>query len=141
MLVMAFTLSLTGCKKDKEDPNNSETSVAKLQGKWEATQAIERVYEKDSNKLISEETDPYPANSRTIEYKDHHIFYYRNGKLRDSLAYAVIGNEIRLREGNGGVYYQLKFYSDTQHSHTEESFYTNKNVKMRSTYETIYIKK
>ncbi|WP_293305495.1 hypothetical protein [Pedobacter sp. UBA5917] len=140
MAILLICFSFAGCKKD-EVTDNGDTTVARLQGKWEATRSTERVYEKDSNKLVSEETSSYPANSRTIEYKDKNILYYRGGALRNTYAYAIIGSEIRLREGNNGVYYQLKFYSDTQHSHTEESFYTTNNVKMKSTFETVYIKK
>lgn len=139
-MITALVLTNTGCKKD-EVTDNGDTSVARLQGKWEATQSIEREYEKDSNKLVSEEITPYPANSRTIEYKDKNISYYRSGQLRDTYSYAIIGTEIRLREGNAGIYYQLKFYSDTRHSHIEESFYSTNKVKMRSTFETIYVKK
>ena len=129
-----------GCKKERV-VNPNEATVTKLQGKWMATSAVEKVYEKESNKLVSEKTTPYKANQREIEYKGNEVVYYFDGTPDVTYTYAIIGTEIRLRDGNNGVYYQLKFYSDTQHAHSEESFFTTKNVKMRSTYETIYIKK
>lgn len=129
-----------GCKKDRV-VNPNEATVAKLQGKWTATSAVEKVYEKERNKLVSEKTTPYKANQREIEYEENEVVYYFDGTPDVTYTYAIIGTEIRLRDGNNGVYYQLKFYSDTQHAHSEESFFTTKNVKMRSTYETIYVKK
>lgn len=140
MLIMAFAVFITSCKKDKET-DSSQATIAKLQGRWMATSQVEKVYEKAGNKLVSEKTTPYIANQREIEYKGNEITYYFNGTPEDTYSYAIIGTEIRLREDNSGVYYQLKFYSDTQHSHTEEYDYKNNAIEMKEVTETIYSRK
>jgi hypothetical protein len=141
MLITAFALSLTSCKKDKKETDNSQTTVAKLQGKWEATKLIKKIYEVQSNNLVSENTTTYPANERSIEYKGSEILYYRNQTLKNTYTYALIDNGIRIREGNEGLYFQLKFYSDTQHSHIEEFSYKSNTNEIKEITETIYIKK
>jgi hypothetical protein len=139
-MVLITLFFFAGCKKDQViDPN--EATVTKLQGKWAATSQVEKVYEKVSNKLVSEKTTNYKTNQREIEYKGNEAVYYYNGTPEDTYTYAIIGTEIRLRYGNDGIYYQLKFYSDIQNSHTEENFYVSNKVEMRRTTETIYNKK
>lgn len=143
MLFTAFALSISSCKKDKneKEANDKEVTLAKLQGKWDAVKFTEKNYEVASNKLVSETTQTYPANERAIEYKGSEILYYRNGSLKNTYTYTIRGNEIRIREGNNGFYFQLKFNSDTEHIHIEEYTYTSNKVVMKEVKETYYNKK
>ncbi|MDR6784347.1 hypothetical protein ABIE26_002264 [Pedobacter africanus] len=139
LLFLSALFLFSGCKKDRET-DNSQITTARLQGKWEATKFTEKIYEVQGNKLVSEKTTAYPANERSIEYKGSEILYYRNQTLRNTYTYAVIGNEMRIREGNQGFYFQFKFYSDTQHSHIEEDYYKNNTIEMKEVTETYYNK-
>lgn len=140
ILLLSVIFAFFGCKKDKDtDPN--QTTATRLQGKWEATSRIDRIYEKAGNKLTSETSTPIGANALVIEYKDNQAIYSEGGKVTDTYTFVIINNEIRLRMRNEGIFYHLAFHTDTQHSQTEEQFYTHNKVEMRMTTETIYYKK
>lgn len=139
LLFLSAVFLLSGCKKDK-DPD--QASANRLQGKWEAITNIEKVYQKAGNKQVSEQITPIKAGQQLIEYKGNEAVFYENGEINVTYTYTITGNKIRLRIGNEGMFYQINFISDTQHSYIEETFYTDKNkVEMRSTSEIVYQKK
>ena len=142
LLFIASALTITSCKKDKVTDSNQAT-IAKLQGRWEATKYYIKQYEvENNNKLVTDKTANYPANDRGVAYNGTEISFISKGAIGATYTYAIVGNELRIREDNYGIYYKLNLYSDTEHSLMEESYYTNtKKVKIKEVRETYYAKK